>query len=563
MVAAFKEWAYMLMSVDDQILVYTDHKNLEYFNTTQTLNRRQHHWAEFLPPFNFKVIYREGQLNEKADALSRCRDYHPEGGSNSAPFTFFRPGQYIGEEPVILRPHVLQTCQRVQLQTTFHEALMKAADSDQTYLSRLKALLKGDSKGDTNFSIKKDLLLYKHRWYIRKDEGLRRTIMEAEHDSKIAGHFGTYKTIGMVRANFYWPKMDENITEYVRSCDICQRNNVIRHKKHGLLEPLEVPMRPWMAIFLDFILGLPKSDGYTKIWVIVNRFSKMAHFIPLRTEEHIKELALTFVKGIWRLHGLPESIVSDRDTRFTSKFWTSLMQLLQVKLNLSNAFHPESDGQTEKVNQTLEQYLRSYCSYQLDDWVSLLPFREDVYNTSMSESTNASPFEINYGFSPQTQWSGIVSDNKGIHPDSELVVKDWEGMWQEIRETIQQEQEKKRKWHDQKRQPAPEYVTLENVIQGRAKKADTVMLNRKNLGTKRRMEKLDHKMFGPFVVKCKVGSRAYGIELPERWDIHPGFNVSLLEPYREDPVGRPQKIIPTPDIVDNEPSYVVAEVVDS
>jgi len=212
-VVAFKEWAHMLMSVDDQILVYTDHKNLEYFNTTKTLNRRQYRLAEFLQPFNFKVIYHEGRLKEKADALLRRRDYRREGGSNSEPFTFFRPGQYIGEEPVMLRPHVLQTSQGFRLHTTFHEALMKAADSDETYLAMLKALRKGDSKVDTNFGIERDLLLYKNRWYIPKDEGLRRTIMEAEHDSKIAGHFRTYKTIGRVRANFYWPKMDENITE--------------------------------------------------------------------------------------------------------------------------------------------------------------------------------------------------------------------------------------------------------------------------------------------------------------------------------------------------------------
>jgi len=383
---------------------------------------------------------------------------------------------------------------------------MKAADSDGTYLAMLKALIKGDSKVDTNFSIEKELLLYNNRWYNPKDKSLRRTIMEAKHDSNIAGHFGTYKTIGRVRANFYWPKIDENITEYVHSCDVCQRNKVIRHKKFGLLALLEVPMRPWTAISMDFIVGLPKSNGYTKIWVIVDRFSKKAHFIPLRTQEHIKELALTFVKEIWRLHGLPESIVSDRDTRFTSKFLTSLMQLLQVKLNLSTAFHPESDGQTERVNQTLEQYFRSYCSYQQDDWASLLPFAEHAYNNSMSESTKTSPFEINYGFSPRTQWSGIVSDNKGIHPDSELVVKHREGTWQEIRETIQQAQERQRKWHDQKRQPAPDYVTLEDVRQGRAKKGDRVMLNRKNRRTTRPMEKVDLKMFGPIVVKRKVGS---------------------------------------------------------
>jgi len=199
---------------------------------------------------------------------------------------------------------------------------------------------------------------------------------------------------------------------------------------------------------MDFIVRLPKSEGYTKIWVIVDRFSKMAHFIPLKTEEHIKELALIFVKKIWRLHGLTETIISDRDTRFTSKFGMSLMQLLQVKLNVSTAFHPETDGQTERVNQTLEQYLRSYCSYQQDDWVSLLPYAEHAYNILLSESTKASPFEINYRFTPKTQWSGIVSDNQGIHPDRELVVKDWEGTWQEIQETLQQAHERQRKWQD-------------------------------------------------------------------------------------------------------------------
>jgi len=307
-VAAFKELAYMLMSVDDQILVYTDHKNLEYYNTTQPLNWRQHRWSAFLQPFHFNVIYREGRLNEKADGLSRSKDYRPEGGSNSEPFTFFRPGKYIGEESVILRPHVLQTCQSFPLQTTLPEALMKTAHSYQTYLATVKALLKGDSKVDTNFCIEKDLLLYKNRWYIPTHEGLRRTIIGAEHNSQIAGHFRTSKTIGRVRANFYWPKIDENITEYVRYCDICQRNKVIRHKNSRLLEPLEVPMRQWTAISMDFIVGLPKSDGYTKIWVIVDRFSKMVHFIPLRTGKHIKELALTFVKEIWGLHVLPESI---------------------------------------------------------------------------------------------------------------------------------------------------------------------------------------------------------------------------------------------------------------
>ena len=265
---------------------------------------------------------------------------------------------------------------------------------------------------------------------------------------------------------------------------------------------------------MDLIVGLPKSEEYTIIWLIVDRFSKMAHFIPLKTEADIKELALIFVKEIWCLHGLPESIISDRVTRFTSNFGMSLMQLMQVKFNVSILFHSETDVQTEWVNQTLEHYLRSYCSYHQDDWVSLLPFAEHAYNISLSESAKTSPFEINYGFTPQTQWSGKVSENQEIHPASELVVKHWEEIWQEIRGTLQRARERQRKWHDQKRQPFPEYGRLEDVSQDRAKKADRVGLNRKNIRTKRPMGKPDNKMFGPFVVKRKIGSRAYELGLP-------------------------------------------------
>jgi len=157
------------------------------------------------------------------------------------------------------------------------------------------------------------------------------------------------------------------------------------------------------------------------------------------------------------------------------------MELLQVKLNGSTAFHPETDGQTERVNQTLEQYLRSYCSYQQDDWVSLLPLAEYVYNTLASESSKLSPFEINYGFVPRTNWSGAVSDRQGIHPISELLVRDWEGTWLDIRKTLQTVHTRKKKWHGQTRLPSLEYITLEDGLQGRAKKADRLMLDRKKI----------------------------------------------------------------------------------
>jgi len=195
--------------------------------------------------------------------------------------------------------------------------------------------------------------------------------------------------------------------------------------------------------------------------------------------------------------------------------------------------------------------------------VSLLPVAKHAYNISLSESAKASPFEINYGFTPQTEWSVMVSDKQEIHRDSELVVKGWEGTWQEMRETLQWSQERQRKSDHQKRQPSLEYVKLEDVSQCRAKKADRVMLNQENICSKRPMMKVDHKMFGPYLVKQKIGSRAYELELPAQWRIYPIFNVGLLVPYCEESIGRLQLAIPAPAIVNSTPSYVVSDVVDS
>jgi len=157
----------------------------------------------------------------------------------------FPPVQWhIQEQQDILRLQVLQTCQGFRLQSTFLASPKTAVENDQVYLALLKAVVKGEKDVDSNFGIANRLLLYKNRWYIPKKENLNRTIMKAEPDSPFAGHFRTYKTIGRIRATFFWPKMHEHITEYVRTCDSCQRNKLIRHKKFGLLEPIEVPMRP-------------------------------------------------------------------------------------------------------------------------------------------------------------------------------------------------------------------------------------------------------------------------------------------------------------------------------
>jgi hypothetical protein len=173
---------------------------------------------------------------------------------------------------------------------------------------------------DKSITVEDGLLFVNHRWLVPDSKEIRNIILHAEHDSMVAGHFGQFKTLEWIKANFYWPKMDLDMEEYVCSCNCCQRNKVVRHKKFGLLEPLDIPNRPWDELSMDFIVALPESNGHTKIWVIVDCFTKMAHFLPLSTDTPIKDLANLYLKDVWRLHGLPSTAVSDRDSRFQSKF---------------------------------------------------------------------------------------------------------------------------------------------------------------------------------------------------------------------------------------------------
>jgi len=193
-------------------------------------------------------------------------------------------------------------------------------------------------------------LLWKSRWFIPEDRNLRTKILRDNHDSRIAGHFGIHKTLERLKHNYHWVKMEEDVTDYVRSCDTCRRDKPSRHKKYGLLEPLEVPYRPWSSISMDWITELPESGDCTQIWVIVYRFSKMVRLVSLPTNTTSQDLAKAFLHNVWRYHGLPDDIVTDRDSKVTSHFWQALMDSLGITSKLSTAFHPETDSQTERIN---------------------------------------------------------------------------------------------------------------------------------------------------------------------------------------------------------------------
>ena len=206
----------------------------------------------------------------------------------------------------------------------------------------------------------------------------------------MAGHYGVARTQALIAQYFKWPGLATSVSNYECSCDLCQRNKVVRHAPYGLLSPLPILVHPWCSVSLDWITDLPPSHYHVAILVVVDRLTKQAHFIPTTKSMPAQDVAALFLQHIVRVHGLPETLISDRDPVFTSHFWGRLIELMGIRANRSTTFHPETDGQTERLNSVLEQYLRIYCDYQQTDWASLLPMAES-YVAQLREAQTAGP----------------------------------------------------------------------------------------------------------------------------------------------------------------------------
>ena len=216
-------------------------------------------------------------------------------------------------------------------------------------------------------------------------------------------HPGLDRTYWALAELYYWPQLYQDVAEYVRTCDKCQRTKASRTAADAPLQPLQLSARNWDAVSLDFIVALPKTRrGHDAILVVVDRLSKMAHFIATTTSVTTTQTAQLVFQHVVKHHGLPRTIVSDRDPRFTSSVWRSLWKLMDTQLYMSTASHDRTDGQTERINQVLEDMLRAECNHNQDDWDQLLPCAEFAYNSRKNASTTYSPFYTNYGFHPTT-----------------------------------------------------------------------------------------------------------------------------------------------------------------
>ena len=276
--------------------------------------------------------------------------------------------------------------------------------------------------------------------------------------------------------------------------------------------------KPWTHISTDFITDLPESEGATIILVVVEGFTKIAHFVPIEKKDS-PMVGRAELENVWKYHGFPEDVVSDRDGIFTEQFFTDLYNYLGIKRSMSTAYHPQSDGQTERINQVIESYLWSYCNYEQNDWASMLAMAELAYNNSKHTATKISPFYANYGFEHRTNWPTEIHFRNSA---SALYCHYMTSVHSKLSEQLEQSIEAMRKYYDKTRKSIEPF-----------KNGELIMLNGKNICAKHRCKQLEDLMYGPFeVVNTGKNGRYCKLKLPESWRIHQTFNIALLEQYR-------------------------------
>lgn len=486
-VHCLRVWRHYLLG--SHFSVKTDNVATSYFQTQKKLSPKQARWQDFLAEFDYTLEYKPGKVNVVADALSRKVELAAMSQVEGAIMARIREG--LERDPVA------------------------------------KELMKLSNEGKVHRFWVEDGLLYTkgRRLYVPKWESLRRDIIRECHDTRWAGHPGQKRTMALVEAGYYWPRMRDTVELYVKTCLICQQDKSENKQSAGLLQPLPIPERPWDSVSLDFISALPKSEGFGSILVIVDRFSKYGTFVACDRDCNAEEAARAFFKNVVKLWGLPRNIVSDRDPRFTGRLWTELFKMLGTELSFSTSFHPQSDGQTERVNALLEGYLRHFVSANQRDWAKLLDIAQFSYNLQRSEATGRSPFELATGQQPLTPHTLAAPKTEGRSPGAFIMVKHWEEHADQARACLEKSRKRMKKWADEKRRPS-EY-TVGGLVLVKLLPQQFKAFRSLHKGLIRRYE-------GPFEIVGKVGKVSYRLDLPDTLKIHPVFHVSMLKPYHVD-----------------------------
>lgn len=534
------EFRHHLMGARHVFEIWTDHKNLEYFRKPQKLNRRQARWVSELANYHYTLHHKPGKTHTKPDLLSRRAD-HDRGDRDN-------------EDVVVLKPEVFR-----ELAFDLQAMSFDLQDEADTLLARIRS-----SRGNMDRSVQKALrnqeagwtddgkgiVTWRDRVYVPRDKGLRGKIIRLNHDTPSAGHPGRYKTQELITRNYWWPGIQADVRRYIDGCEACQRTKAHHNKPAAPLHPHEIPSRNWEVISVDMVGPLPDSLGQNALLNVICTRSKQLISIPTDSELSAEGWARLFIQHVYRRTGLPRKIISDRGPQFVSKFIEALYRLLGIQGNPSTAYHPQTDGQTERVNQEVEQYLRLFVNHRQSDWAEWIPIAEFSYNNRVHSSTGYSPFFLNYGFHPSAGTGHRVEvRNESAQQFVDRLTKARE----DADAALKFSQSQMKLYYDRKRTASRPY-----------KAGDLVWLEGTNIKTDRPAKKLEDRRYGPFKILKQIGASAFKLHIPRKWrGIHPVVNEALLTPYTP-PAYPDQRATrpPVPDVLEPTEDWVVEEVVD-
>ncbi|CAN1179522.1 Transposon Tf2-9 polyprotein [Linum perenne] len=471
--------------------ILTDHESLKYLLGQKIHTHIQKKGLIKLLGLDFEIRYRQGKFNRVADALSR-----------------------VFEDP-------LQPSQCSNITAVLPEWLTeveRSYDNDDEVQALIIAAAVAPG-GPSMYCYSQGLLKYKGMVYVGGSGEMRKQLMNLFHSSPTGGHSGGQATYQRMKKFFYWPGMKRDITQWVAACQTCQQCKAETTPYPGLLQPLPIPDRAWQHISMDFIEGLPKSDGKEVIWVVVDRLTKYSHFIAVSHPYTAVTIAQLFMDHIFKLHGMPTTIVSDRDVIFTSNFWKEMFRLQGTNLHYSTAYHPQTDGQTERLNRCLEDYLRCMVMGKAQAWHQWLALAEWWYNTNYHNSLKITPFEALYGYPPSMfSLQNPLSTSVAAVADR---MRQQHQLVDMMRQNLAKAQNRQKQYADKHRSERAFAVGDWVYLRLHPYKQSTIAA--------RVNQKLAPRFYGPFLILEKKGAVAYKLKLPDTAAIHPVFHVSLLK----------------------------------
>lgn len=514
--------------------VFTDHQALKYIQQQQKLNQRQARWLDLLQGYDLDIQHMPGRLNRVADALSR------------------RPDLAVNIQNIV--------ASTATIPDHFKEDIRQAYEKDDYFLPKFKAVQQqSDPALQAKYAITGGLLYLvdnnNRRLCVPDIPQLKLRILQENHDTPNAGHFGFEKTYGTVARYYWWPNMAKYIKNFVSSCDYCQRVKSSNQPPVGLLLPIAIPQERWEVISMDFITGLPKTQvGNDMIMTIVDKLSKRAHFLPAHMIDDARDIANIFIKEVFRHHGLPKTIVSDRDSKFTSSFWKYLMERLGTQMAMSTANHPQTDGQTERMNRTLEDMLRCVVNFDQNNWDELLPLVEFAYNNQINTATHETPFYVDTGRHPRLPQDILIDPGRvqTVNETANQFAERMTGIIMITRDILQQTQDRQAQYFNTGRRQVQYNV------------GDQVLVDLPSLMTPeeraRSKDKLRFRRVGPYPIMEKLGPNTYRLELPRTIRAHNVFNITALTPYRRNDIPDRVPVVLPPVMVNGQQEWQVAKI---